>query len=324
MKEAKGRTETTPAKNGASGDSNAVASSSDPSTSLNIQEGDADGDTDADVSASVNSPVKTEPHDVEVADMLLVPETETETATPVPEDVQMDADVTPTADANMISAAVLGQDIIMAGDGNEPTAPEVVPPPSGDAQVDAPTEAVTALMDYNPAMTNAEGEPLMAMMTDEAVADIPITAPLTIATAPGESRGNQPPSPSQPGDAVPEITPEVAAIVAGASSGRHRHGDSSATQARLKLLREKPEVVSRFLFLVVPILFDVFSASVTLQVRMRCFLGILKATSFVDGPGMELLYKVNFPVEATCNLSLMKPVERPCRQLYWVHSNIQG
>jgi E3 ubiquitin-protein ligase TRIP12 len=132
---------------------------------------------------------------------------------------------------------------------------------------------------------NVEGEPLMAMMTDEAVADLPNAAPPVA----GDS---QPSASSQPGDAVPVIPPDVAAAVVGASSSRHRHGESSTTQARLKLLREKPEVVSRFLFLVVPILFDVYSASVTLQVRMRCFLGILKATSFVDGPGMELLYRV--------------------------------
>jgi hypothetical protein len=159
----------------------------------------------------------------------------------------------------------------------------------------------------------------MAMMTDEAVADLPNTAP----AAAGDGQDSQPPSSSQPGDAAPVIPPDVAAAVAGASSSRHRHGESSTTQARLKLLRENPEVVSRFLFLVVPLLFDVYSASVTLQVRMRCFLGILKATSFVDGPGMELLYKVGALVDGPY-ISLLMPVAGgPLRQLCGVYSNVK-
>jgi hypothetical protein len=191
----------------------------------------------------------------------------------------MDAEPVPAVpDANAAPAVVPDQDVVMGGDANE-----TEPAPTEIAQV-APGEAAAPL-DYNPAMTNAEGEPLMAMMTDEAVADIPNAAPPALG-------GSQPSASSQPGDAAPVIPPDVAAAVAGASSSRHRHGESSTTQARLTLLREKPEVVSRFLSLVVPILFDVYSASVILQVRMRCFLGILKATSFVDGPGMELLYKV--------------------------------
>jgi hypothetical protein len=263
------------------GDSNAVASSSNPAAPSNI-EGEGDGDTDAD--GSSNSPVKTEPHEVDIADMLMVPEPETENATPVPdEDVQMDAEpVLSVPDANAAPAVVPDQDVVMGGDANEtePAPAEVAQVVPGEAPVDA-----AAPLDYNPAMTNVEGEPLMAMMTDEAVADLPNATP----AAAGDS---QPSASSQPGDAAPVIPPDVAAAIAGGSSSRHRHGESSTTQARLKLLREKPEVVSRFLFLVVPILFDVYSASVTLQVRMRCFLGILKATSFVDGPGMELLYRV--------------------------------
>jgi hypothetical protein len=312
MKDAKGRPGTSAVgnTNGTLGDSNAVASSSsNPAVPSSNIEGEADGDTDAD--GSSNSPVKTEPHEVDIADMLMVPEPETETATPVPdEDVRMDAEPVPAVpDANAAPAVVPDQDVVMGGD-TEAT-------PTETAQV-APGEAAAPL-DYNPAMTNAEGEPLMAMMTDEAVADLPNAAP----PAPGDS---QPSAPSQPGDAAPVIPPDVAAAVVGASSSRHRHGESSTTQARLKLLREKPEVVSRFLFLVVPILFDVYSASVTLQVRMRCFLGILKATSFVDGPGMELLYKVGRSGLrwAVYNSLLTQPSGGPRRQLCRVHSNVKG
>jgi hypothetical protein len=61
------------------GDSNAVASSSNPVAPSNI-EGEADGDTDAD--GSSNSPVKTQPREVDIADMLMVPEPETITPCP--------------------------------------------------------------------------------------------------------------------------------------------------------------------------------------------------------------------------------------------------
>lgn len=239
MKEAKGKASTS------GGNTDTAASLSNAqSSSLTVPEAEGDADTDGDV--STGSPIKAEPQEVEVADMLLVPE-------PI------------SAPAEASTTAPGDQDVEMAGVQPEPT--PVVP-----------------TMDYNPAMTNAQGEPLMAMMTDEAVADISAPAP------PANTLENQVPS----GDGLPIIPPEVVAALAGAtsSSSRHRHGESSTTQARLKLLREKPEIVSRFLFLVVPILFDVFSASVTVQVRMRCFLGILKATSFLDGAGMEVLYKV--------------------------------
>jgi hypothetical protein len=54
-------------------------------------------------------------------------------------------------------------------------------------------------------MTNVEGKPLMAMMTDEAVADLPNAAP---SAAAGDS---QPPTSSQPGDAALVIPPDTAA-----------------------------------------------------------------------------------------------------------------
>ncbi|KAG8844977.1 Ubiquitin fusion degradation protein 4 [Serendipita sp. 411] len=123
----------------------------------------------------------------------------------------------------------------------------------------------------------------MAMMTDEAVQEVT-----------GAENGlDVPPPETLPSiDGTPEAPAEVvAATIPITPSSRPRHGETSHSQARLQLLKENPEVVSRFLFLIVPILFDVYSASVTLQVRMRCFTGILKTTSFIEGDVMEALYK---------------------------------
>jgi hypothetical protein len=54
----------------------------------------------------------------------------------------------------------------------------------------------------------------MAMMTDEAVADLLTAAPPTA----GDSQDSQPSTSSQPRDAAPVIPLDVAAAVAGASS----------------------------------------------------------------------------------------------------------
>lgn len=127
------------------------------------------------------------------------------------------------------------------------------------------------------AFTNEAGEPLMAMILDDAGIPTIIGEIVQDATSSSQAPVETPPVP------VPS------------SSNRHRHGEGSQSQARLQLLRANPEVISRFLRLIVPVLFDVYSASVTLPVRMRCFTGILKATSFVEGDAMEAFYR-NVPV----------------------------
>jgi len=52
-------------------------------------------------------------------------------------------------------------------------------------------------------------------------------------------------------------------------------------------------VVSRFLHLIIPVLFDVYAASMTLQIRLRSLTSILKATNFVDSEDISLLFRVN-------------------------------
>lgn len=302
MKEVKGRSGGTTETNTVPPHPSAAAGSSS-----NVAEADGEADTDADIPPT-QSPIKIEPQEVDVADMLLA---ETERATPVPEsDVTMNANTTAvpsrttsSSDANLAPAVVVpDQDVAMTEDTTRLVQPALQ---EGGTAVGSGVE-VPAALGYNPALTNAEGEPLMAMMTDEAMADLSsVAAPTTITTeaaaAGGENREIQTtssssvPAVSSGGDAA------TSAAAGSSSSSRHRHGESSTTQTRLKLLREKPEVVFKFLFLVVPVLFDVFSASVTLQVRMRCFMGILKATSFVDGPGMEALYKVFVPWRWACS-----------------------
>ncbi|KAJ7180903.1 hypothetical protein C8R46DRAFT_985964 [Mycena filopes] len=56
---------------------------------------------------------------------------------------------------------------------------------------------------------------------------------------------------------------------------------------RFELLRSKPEVVNRFMDLMVPILIDVYAASVITPVRVKTLTGLLKAVSFLDADGLK-------------------------------------
>ncbi|KAL0953368.1 hypothetical protein HGRIS_004605 [Hohenbuehelia grisea] len=55
---------------------------------------------------------------------------------------------------------------------------------------------------------------------------------------------------------------------------------------RTELLRSKPQVTDRFMLLTVPILIDVYAASVITAVRVKTLTGILKAVSFLDVDGL--------------------------------------
>ncbi|KAJ7931766.1 hypothetical protein B0H13DRAFT_1957533 [Mycena leptocephala] len=64
-------------------------------------------------------------------------------------------------------------------------------------------------------------------------------------------------------------------------------GGAPATPDRFELLRSKPEVVGRFMDLMVPILIDVYAASVITPVRVKTLTGLLKAVSFLDADGLK-------------------------------------
>lgn len=52
---------------------------------------------------------------------------------------------------------------------------------------------------------------------------------------------------------------------------------------RTELLRSKPEVVGRFMQFMVPILIDVYAASVITPIRVKTLTGLLKAVGFLEG-----------------------------------------
>lgn len=65
---------------------------------------------------------------------------------------------------------------------------------------------------------------------------------------------------------------------------------------RTELLRSKPEVVGRFLQLMVPILIDVYAASVITPIRIKTLTGLLKAVGFSEGIELRAALHVSTPI----------------------------
>jgi E3 ubiquitin-protein ligase TRIP12 len=61
---------------------------------------------------------------------------------------------------------------------------------------------------------------------------------------------------------------------------------------RNELLRSKPEVVGRFMRLMVPVLIDVYAASVITSVRLKTLTGILKAVGFLETENLQRVFSV--------------------------------
>ena len=61
---------------------------------------------------------------------------------------------------------------------------------------------------------------------------------------------------------------------------------------RTELLRSKPELVGRYMQLMVPILVDVYAASVVAPIRLKTLTGLLKAISFLDADELRRVFTV--------------------------------
>ena len=68
---------------------------------------------------------------------------------------------------------------------------------------------------------------------------------------------------------------------------------TTATPDRTEMLRSKQGVVGRFMQLLVPILVDVYAASVITPVRIKTLTGLLKAVSFLDSDGLKSVLLVS-------------------------------
>ena len=96
---------------------------------------------------------------------------------------------------------------------------------------------------------------------------------------------------------------------------------------RTELLRSKPEVVGRFMQVMVPILVDVYAASVSTPVRIKTLTGLLKAVSFLDSEELKRVFTVCICVPCVSNQYLtyiLSSLVCPCRKLRIIHYFFQG
>lgn len=121
-------------------------------------------------------------------------------------------------------------------------------------------------------------------------------------------------SSAAPSKAPTPVPPEEGFLVADArvyesmelNAGSESHVASGTTNAekekekvtttpatRVELLRLKLSLVAKFTRLLVPVLVDVYAASVASQVRTKTLVGLLKAVSFLDGEDLKNALKVS-------------------------------
>ncbi|KAF8659836.1 hypothetical protein AX16_001721 [Volvariella volvacea WC 439] len=82
-----------------------------------------------------------------------------------------------------------------------------------------------------------------------------------------------------------------------------------SAQDRTDLLRSNPIVVNRFMQLMVPILIDVYAASVITPVRVKTLTGLLKSVSFLDADGLKRVFR-NVPVASFAS-SILSSKDHP-------------
>ncbi|CUA70648.1 E3 ubiquitin-protein ligase TRIP12 [Rhizoctonia solani] len=124
---------------------------------------------------------------------------------------------------------------------------------------------------------------------------------------------------ARPGSPVHAVTPPLlpgSPVIRPVSPG----AQPTPTLSRTELLRSKPELIGRYMRLMVPVLVDVYAASVSTQTRSKSLTGILKAVSFSEGEEVNSVLKSvpiatfvgsilssrDYPALAICALQLVE------------------
>lgn len=72
----------------------------------------------------------------------------------------------------------------------------------------------------------------------------------------------------------------------------HPTSTTDPVSDRTELLRSKIDVVGRFMQLIVPVLIDVYAASVITPIRIKTLTGLLKAVGFLEGDELRAALNV--------------------------------
>ncbi|KAI6126477.1 ubiquitin-protein ligase [Pisolithus croceorrhizus] len=89
----------------------------------------------------------------------------------------------------------------------------------------------------------------------------------------------------------------------------HAASATDPVSDRTELLRSKPEAVGRFMRLMVPVLIDVYAASVITPIRIKTLTGLLKAVGFLEGD--ELKAALNTVPVASFASSILSSKDHP-------------
>ena len=119
-------------------------------------------------------------------------------------------------------------------------------------------------------LVNALGVPSSVQATNAAGSSTPAE------DSPAPESTSDPAQPAADADEPPPVVPPKESVL-----------------DRTELLRSKPEVVGRFMQLMVPILVDVYAASVVAPIRLKTLTGLLKAMSFLDADELRRVFTVS-------------------------------
>ncbi|KAG8745001.1 Ubiquitin fusion degradation protein 4 [Ceratobasidium sp. 414] len=123
---------------------------------------------------------------------------------------------------------------------------------------------------------SADSSMLVDVGAEDPNAVTPVADPGSATPARPGSPVARPGSPSRPSSPVRPGSPAAPATLA---------------PTRTELLRSKPELIGRYMRLMVPVLVDVYAASVATQTRNKSLAGILKAVSFAEGEELNSVLK---------------------------------
>lgn len=132
------------------------------------------------------------------------------------------------------------------------------------------------------------------------------------------------PQPTPPSGTTDPLDLSAATEPASETPSREDHVEASRDSTkdqvldRNELLRSKPSVVGRFMQLMVPVLIDVYAASVITSVRLKTLTSLLKAVGFLETEDLKRVFSASaIHCEPDQPLTDLFPVRPSCQFLFF-------
>ncbi|TDL21828.1 hypothetical protein BD410DRAFT_771174 [Rickenella mellea] len=186
---------------------------------------------------------------------------------------------------------------------------ELMPPLPKDGTFDHKSYSEKALHRMIKAKAKADRAAARALASASSHPPTPLV-PGTPSAAPSRSHtpaGDEDVLPGTSSLAIPDV---AAAVDAAGGSGREAAGaGAGAAVDRAELLRANADVVNHFIRLIVPILVDVYAASVSVPLRIKSLTALLKAICFLDSE--QLVATLKFVPIASFASSILSSKDHP-------------